>query len=73
MNTNNLRNICNEIKKINIRLIELENRNPEAVDIDSLNRTNTILINSEINIIKDRISKIEININKMMNHMRLNK
>jgi tetrahydromethanopterin S-methyltransferase subunit G len=54
-----LKYIYSEIKKINIRLSNLENKNNDKVDVESLINTNNILLNSEINNIKNRIENIE--------------
>lgn len=54
-----LKNIYDQINKINIRLSELENSNNDKIDVESLIITNKILINSDINTIRNRIISIE--------------
>ena len=54
-----LKNIYDQINKINIRLSKLENSNNDKIDVESLIITNKILINSDINTIRNRIISIE--------------
>ena len=56
---NNLKLIYGEINKINKRMSNLENKNDEKVDVESLIITNNILINVKIEKLSTRLHEIE--------------
>ena len=58
MNNNNIGIIYNEIRKMNIRLSNIEHKY-EHIDVESVITTNNILMNNKINSLKIKLNELD--------------